>query len=188
VNAIAPCQPATADERTARHLSICAELIDLGMTLARAAAARATADWAAPATQPDTAAQPAAARKQSDPAVIFVRVTAAVRDIIKLEARLAAGLAQTAARPRSADPRRATLCDAFAHVTKRHPDRAELIRASTARLDEYLASDPEKTLDVPTLLWTICDELGIDIDLATLPDEYLGMGPEYEEARATSPP
>ena len=55
LNAIAPSQPQEAAERTTRHLSMCAELADLAMQLARAAAARALTDWAEPEQSPATA-------------------------------------------------------------------------------------------------------------------------------------
>jgi len=193
VNAISPTHLETAEQRTARHMSMCAELASLGMDLARAAAARCRAGDADPeALQPPTeaSARRPAAGKPTDPAIIFIRVTASVRDCIALEAKLAAGLAATtraAAGPRSADPRRPTLLDAFRHVTKNHPDRAALIRETTLLLDEQLAADPDQAIEVPELLWTICNELNIDIDLATLPDEYLGMADEADP-RAAYPP
>jgi hypothetical protein len=196
---------------------LCAELADLGMQLARAAAAKTLAEWAEP-EQPPTAeplpnqpaeplpsqpaetlseptpapkrtAGPAAARKPTDPALIFTRLVAAVRDCIALEARLAAAVTPAAARAASlqlrADPRRAPLRDAFRLVTENHPDRPELLRETTARLDEELAADETQSIDAPTLFFDICEELGIEIDFANLPDEYLDFAPE---PHATSPP
>src|SRR3984885_2812705 len=52
LNAIPPIRPNEADERTARHLRLCAELADLAMQLARAAAARSLVDWAEPEAAP----------------------------------------------------------------------------------------------------------------------------------------
>jgi hypothetical protein len=211
-----PAQPEQAEERTARHLRLCAELADLGMQLARAAAAKALAEWAEP-EQPPTAepqsdqptalpnqpAEPppepaptpkrtagsAATRKPTDPALLFTRLVAAVRDCIALEARLAAATSPAAARALSlqlrADPRRAHLRDAFRLVTENHPDRAELLRETTTRLDEELAADEGRSIDPPTLFFAICEELGIEIDFATLPDQYLDFAPELH---ATSPP
>jgi hypothetical protein len=178
------------------------------MQVARAAAARTLADLAEreaapPAPEPAAQAQEPATRpprpaaaKPTDPGLLFVRVTKVVRDCVALEAKLAAGTQTTTSLHRR-DPRRATLQDAFRLVTKHHPDRIDLIRAATARLDEELAADPNQTADVPELLFAIADELGIDIDLATLPDEFLGFTPkahhkvEDDDApapRATSPP
>jgi hypothetical protein len=195
LNAISPCQPPQADERTSRHLRLCAELADLAMQLARAAAARTLADWAepeAPATAPPGAAG-TASPKQTDPAILFTRFAAVVRDCVALEARIAAGAAPT---PRAAslvlraDPRRAPLREAFRHATIKHPDHADLLRATTTRLDEHLAADTEQTTAPPHLFATICTELGIAIDLATLPDEYLNALYEATnpDPRATSPP
>jgi hypothetical protein len=208
MNTTPPIQPEQPEERTARHLPLCAELADLGMQLARAAAAKTLAEWAEP-EQPPTAEplsnQPAeplsepaptpkrtastAPRKPTDPALLFTRLVAAVRDCIALEARLAAATTPAAARAASlqlrADPRRAPLRDAFRLVTENHPDRPELLRETTARLDEELAADETQSIDAPTLFFDICEELGIEIDFANLPDEYLDFAPE---PHATSPP
>ena len=198
------------------------------MQLARAAAARTLTNWAEPAsppasvppstpaadTQPDpeTAPHPnpaptprraasPAPYKPTDPAVLFTRFAAVARDCIALEARLAAG---TRANPRAvtlllrADPRRAPLREAFDRAIKNHPDRADLQRETTARLDEQLTNDPDQTIDLGRLFATICDELGIEPDLAQLPDEFLTWACETTDPdedvtnppdpRATSPP
>jgi hypothetical protein len=225
-------QPDPATERTTRHLRLCAELADLAMQLARAAAARTLADWAEPEASPPPEphiAQPAApfpqatephadretapaatphrstvylvrpsAAKPTDPAVLFTRLAAVVRDCIALEARLAAApTAASAARAltRRADPRRVPLREVFRRTTENHPDRAALTRDIAARLDEYLAADPDQTIAPAQILDAICDEFDIDIDFATLPDEYLfalsGTAEEAEddlEPCATSPP
>ena len=238
---------------------MCAELADLAMQLARAAAARALAESAEPQQPPATAepepmqpaepesiqpaepesiqspelqliqwqrlyaqsAEPqfpqlpqppamprrAASRpattfsKPTDPATLFTRLAAVVRDCITLEARLAAGIA--AARPSTrasalhADPRRVPLRDALRFVIKNHPDRADLTSDANSRLDAELLDDPDQTIEPGELLSTICNSLGIEIDYATLPDEYLFAGDELdnpsanfyqEDPRATSPP
>jgi hypothetical protein len=225
LTAITPTQPEEAAERTARHLRVLAELVDLGMQLARATAARALAELAepeaAPAAEPlpnpaaeppsDQAAAPLSqspapepppdpapaatprrtsarppgtgttARKPTDPVLAFIRLAAAIREIITLEASLAAGpttkhgLVSPALR---ADPRRAPLLEAFREVTENHPDRAAFRRETTARLDEELTADPEQTLGLPKIFFPICEEFGIEIDYAQLRDEILGMGPE----------
>jgi hypothetical protein len=242
LNAISPCKPESAEERTVRHMRMCARLADLGMHLAEQAAARALAagidpaDEPAPADQPrittarpqplETAAPPPAATsdppaipgtdppteaeiaailhrarawlrapgcKSIDPALLFTRVAATVRDCIALEARLAAGLIQPAgsAAPPGArhpqDPRRAFLDEALAFITKTHPDRAALRREAAARADAALAADPDQKLDLHLLLFTLCDELAIEVDFAHLPDEYLGP-PIIIDPHATSPP
>jgi hypothetical protein len=187
------------------------------MQLARAAAARTLADWAEPeaspmpaaATPSDTKTAPqsnptpcrtagTAPYKQTDPAVLFTRLAAVVRDCVALDARLAAGTApspRAASRSLRADPRRAPVREALRHATQNHPDHAELLRETTTRLDEHLANDPDQTAKPPHLFATICEELGIEIDLATLPDEYLnafaemlGLDEKLPDPRATSPP
>ena len=76
--------------------------------------------------------------KPTDPAVLFTRLAATVRDCVALEARLAAGPSGT---PRAitlqlrADPRRAPVREAFRDAIKNHPDRTDLLRETTTRLD-----------------------------------------------------
>jgi hypothetical protein len=126
--------------------------------------------------------------KPIDPALLFTRLAATVRDCIALEARLTAGTPATA-RATSlllrADPRRATLREAFRHVTENHPDRTELLRETTTRLDDQLAADAAQIIDPATIFFAICEELAIVIDFSTLPDEYLDFAPE---PCATPPP
>jgi hypothetical protein len=200
---------------------MCAELADLGMQLARRAASIALANWAEPEESPaaepppEPAPEPPAAKplraaglsvralacKSSDPALIFTRLVASVRDCIALEVRLAAGPATTnrgTTLALRADPRRAPLRDIFHRITEHHPDRTELVRETTARIDEDLAADPDRILDLSNIFFGICENLGIEPDLATLPDEFLGF--TYEpparagatakapDPRATSPP
>ena len=226
LNAISSTQPNEADDRTARHLRLCAELTDLAMQLARAAAARTLTDWAKPepppaaepppisatepqsdsetAPHPDRAPTPryaAASYKPINPAVLFTRFAATVRDCIALEARLAAGPGGTSRAitlQLRADPRRAPVREAFREAIKNHPDRADLQRETTTRLDEVLAADPDQTITLGNLLFDICNELGIEVDLATVPDEFLTSYSEPTDPgeavtnapypRATSPP
>ena len=203
-------------------MRMCAELAELGMDLARVVAARALADWAKPEeppaapqpfepeaehpTLPPQAARPlrlpglsvrAASCKSADPALIFTRVAACVRASVTLESRLAAGLTPTsrATSPTlRADPRRAPLRDIFRKITQHHPDHADLVRETTARIDADLAADPEHTLELPELFFNICEDLGIEVDLAHLPDAFLGLAaddeapPNSPTPRATSPP
>jgi hypothetical protein len=231
LNAISPSRPTEAEERTARHLRLCAELADLAMQLARAAAARALTDWAEPEQPPAEAPSMAAAepqahpetaphadpaptprrtavhaasnssRKPTDPALLFTRLAAVVRDCIALEARLTAA---TGATPRAvtlqlrADPRRAPLREAFDRAIENHPDRADLRRETTTRLDEELTADPDQTVGLGTLFFNLCDELGIEVDLAIVADEFLlsysettapgEVTPRAPDPRATSPP
>ncbi len=216
-------------------MRMCAELADLAMGLARAAAARTLADWAEPEQPPLSAAEPqlnesaapltqpaepqaahqpaphtnpapsrhgnrsatTASTKPTDPALLFTRLAAIVRDCIALEARLAASAAGTSCAPirPPPDPRRAKLQEGFRLVTTNLPDRAALLRETTARADEYLAADPDQTIEIPELLIAICDELGIEINFKILPDEFLftTYDPvDFDDAapypRATSPP
>jgi len=172
---------------------MCAELADLGMQLARAAAARTRADWAVapptaepsrvtaepsivkaepssvaaepsamPAAEPPSEPAPATTPpyKQTDPAILFTRLAAVVRDCIALETRLAAGgsdAPHAASLQLRADPRRAPLRDAFRHALQKHPDRAELVRETTARLDQELAADADQTVIPGHIFVAICE-------------------------------
>jgi hypothetical protein len=185
-------------------MRMCAELAELGMDLARAAAAKALAEWAKPEEPPTAellpepevaaptrlahaakspraagAAGRASTAKPTDPAVIFTRLGACVRDSIAMEVRLAAGPATTTSRGTSpalrADPRRAPLRDIFRRITEHHPDRAELVRDTTARIDEDLTADPDQALDLSRIFFSICEDLGIEVDLAVIPDRFLGF-------------
>jgi hypothetical protein len=219
---------------------MCAELADLAMQLARAAAARALAGQAEPdqppsittaeppageppAPQPLQAVQPPHTRqtapratpapraqpvyaptayRPTDPALLFTRLAAVVRDCITLEARLAGGLgagpAQTSrARPQPlpADPRRTLLREILTRATVNHPERIALNREIAARVDEHLQADPDQTLHPTEILEKICNEFQIEPDWANLPDEFLDAicegledpGAELDP-RATSPP
>jgi hypothetical protein len=230
LNAISSCQPQEADERTARHLRLCAELADLGMQLARGAAARTLADWAepealpaaeptiiptaapqsgaeaAPRSNPASAPTPrhatgTASYKPTDPALLFTRLARVVRDCIALEARLTAGAGpnpRAATLQLRADPRRAPLREAFDRATEKHPDRADPRRETTTRLDEELTADPDQAIGLGTLFFNLCDELGIEVDLAVVPDVFLTTYsettnpneavPRAPDPRATSPP
>jgi hypothetical protein len=198
-------------------MRMCAELAGLGMDLARAAAAKTLADWAKPeeppeaehqaepppeperaaSTRPAAAAKPprapgtsVRASKPADPATIFTRLVACVCSLIALEGRLAAGLTPNSrgtSPALRADPRRAPLHDIFRRITQHDPDRAELVRQTTARIDENLAADPDQEIELPELFFAICEDFGIEVDLARLPDKFLGLA-EDPDPRATSPP
>ena len=214
---------------------MCAELADLAMQLARAAATRALTDLADPeapqaaapqftqaaappqppeppsllaaephqarATAPRASAIRIASPTHIDPALLFTRLAAVVRDCIALEARLAAGLTNTRATstralPREADPRRAPLRAILDLATQNHPARAALNRDITARLEEHLQADPFQTINPAQILDAICDEFGVDLDLANISDDHLDVlcgteiagGEDEFDPRATSPP
>jgi hypothetical protein len=231
---------------------MCAELADLAMQLARAAAARALADQAEPeqppAAEPPSkpAAEPPSTQtaaplphpeapvpqaaplparetarratatprnavhvtsyRPTDPALLFTRLAAVVRDCIMLEARLAGGLApprasttrasSDRAHPRPADPRRGLLREILTRATVNHPDRASLNRQIAARVEEHLQADPDQTLHPVEILEYIREEFQVEADWANLPDEYLDAicegledpGEETPDPRATSPP
>ncbi len=98
----APRDPDTAEQRTARNLTTCQELIDLGMMLARAAAERAVSDiHTAPPLCPPTysmaaeieRAEARARANEPDYCQAFTQISRSVRQTILLETRLAEGRA-----------------------------------------------------------------------------------------------
>ena len=139
--------------------------------------------------------------KPTAPAILFTRFAAVARDCIALEARLAAapsGTSRAITLQLRADPRRAPVREAFREAIKNHPDRADLQRETTTRLDEVLANDPDQTITLGNLLFDICNEPDIEVDLSTVPDEFLTSyvdpaAPDQHVTnapypRATSPP
>jgi len=201
VNVISPARPQNPEQRTERHLRICEELIEIAMDLARATgreAAREAAAREAEAQAPQ--AQPSATtpkpRKPNDAAALFTRLSATIHRFIALEAKLAAGpqarTKQTTLPP--ADPRRATLRQVFQHVTERNPNRAEIRRQTSARLEEILAEDLNGEIHIGDVFTKICEDLAVDIDLATLPDALLDIlcpeeaGEEFSPTLDPAPP
>jgi hypothetical protein len=120
------------------------------------------------------------AKKPTDPVLAFIRLAAAIREIIALEAGIAAGpstksgLVPPALR---ADPRREPLRAAFRLVTESHTDRAGLRYDTTLRLDQELTADPGQILGLPEIFFPLCEEFGLEVDHSKLPDEILGMDP-----------
>jgi hypothetical protein len=142
---------------------------------------------AEPATAPAATPRRTASRhpgtrsqKPTDPVTAFIRLAAAICELIALEANLAAGpalphgLASAAVR---ADPRRALLREAFRELTENSPDRATLRRETAARCDLELAADPDKTRSLWEIFYPICEAFGIAINMARLSDEIIGLDP-----------
>ncbi len=141
------------------------------MNLARAAADRAMQDLTDP--QPIPAPEEGElAFKPTDHALLFTRLSRAVRESITLEARLAAGHAATAP-----DPRRARIRNAIRQATERHLNRAEIREEADERLETELALDPDGTASLPDLLSTICEDLGFQIDYEKLAAELRHPAP-----------
>ena len=96
------------------------------------------------------------------------------------------------------DPRRAQVCDLFDRTFENHPDRVELLRQATTRLDERLAADPHQDLGIGNFFFDTCGELGIELDYPTFSNELIcsyvqASGPSEAvrraiDPRATSPP
>ena len=155
-------------ERRTRHLCVCQELIELGMTLARAAAEHALQDMAAPPPSQTIPGSAAAALAEADArlrhrapdyGLVFARISRAVRQTVALEAHIAA------ARPTPAapDPRRARLGAALRQATAIHPNRTALRREAVERLDCALAADPTAAIPIDDMLKAICQALGVTL-------------------------
>ncbi len=176
----APGPAETAETRTARHFDLLREMAELGMAMARNAAAQAL--------DPD----PASPRPSPDPVLAFARTTTVVRQAITLEARIASGaLAREGAAPARApeppkpgaapDPRRAPLRHTLHKLAAAEPDRAartRLCRRIDERIEHEILADPEADLPITDLLVAICDDLGLRLDPSKLPDELLGIPPQ----------
>ena len=77
-----------ATTQPASQIAFCQELIELGMQMARAAAAQAARE-----AEEETAAIPPARRRTRDPNLAFIRISRELRQLAALVARLAAGTA-----------------------------------------------------------------------------------------------
>jgi hypothetical protein len=158
------------------------EMAELGMNMARVAAARALGDGPADTDQP-----------AADPSLAFARATRAVRQAIALEIRVAAeaaprhnpagDLARSAparlAVP-APDPRRPALRQALHKLAAAEPERAaraQLRRHIDERIEEELLADPDGDLPLGEAFAAICDELGLNFDASTLSDEFLAIPP-----------
>ncbi len=194
MNAITPIAPAptpdAAAERTAHHLAVCRELIDLGMVLTRAAAAKALQEWSVPEPQagdppnptpePAQPEPPATPRRIADPGLLFARLSRAVRQAVALECRVAADAAAAANPVRAsrvaADPRRPILRGVLADITTNQPDRAQLPPGPQRTPGRRAGNRPRPgTAPLADLYTTVCQELGLDPDYSAMPDATLAL-------------
>ena len=143
-------------------MRLCQELAELGMQLARFAAARA---------MQDLAAQPAPEQPSPNAATLFTRLSHAVRQAILLENRIAAELekAGTAKPAPPPDDRRRTLRRLLHCAATTRPDGSDFKRIAHERLDIELALDPHASTG--DILATICETLG---------EKLLARGEELE--------
>lgn len=164
--------PETDDARRARHLDMLREIAELGMKIARVAAAQAL----------DTAPEPDA----PDPSLTFTRATSSVRQAIALEARIVAGIVPTSrpnavpARAHSFDLRRTLLRQTLHQALDAEPDRSvrnELRREIDERIEQDLCEDPEAAISACDIFIAISEDLGLRIDPSRLPSELLGLEP-----------
>ena len=190
------------------------ELGEIAMALARAAADRALRAWgdapdagvgspASPGTPADTAVETqaeGAVRPAPDHALVFARLSRAVRQTIALEARIAAGtlaLPQRRSAPFGMPPAGR---QSFA-PDRRRPDQmsdAELDRALSfgllreiaERLDDDPAIEPRDLAAIAETLSRACDELGIGSDAPPLPPSGgdAAADPPAAPAPVQSPP
>jgi|GEM_PF-3134526 len=152
---------------------MCQELADLAMQLTRAAASKALQSFTeaeAPPreTRPDTPPAP----KHPDPATLFTRLSAAVRQAIALEARIAASpaLPGRPLRYPAPDSRREILRTIMRFGLDNHPDRATLRPAALNAVDQEIARDPDGLHPLIDIVTKICDDLNLDLDPDTIPE------------------
>ena len=162
--------PETPAERRARQLDQLREMTELGMAVARDAAAKATS----PTPDPEA----------PDPGLTFARATRAVRQAIALENRIAAGdlapIRQTRpARDPAAppDPRRALLRQALHKASANQPNRAALRREIEEGIELELDADPDGEIALGEILAKLSEQAGLPFDPSTLPDHFLGLAP-----------
>jgi hypothetical protein len=206
-------------------MRLCAELADLAMQLARAAAARTLTNWAeseppapsteatqtpsSPAASPNAAAEtappknatpknatPAPQRqagrsgcqsyKPIDPALLFTRLAAIVRDCIAIETRLAASAPQPASIPHTpqqpADAQHRAPREAPAPIRNNNPNRVTLLSQTSAHLDQERPKNPTPPLELSDLLAALCQQQGITLNGSKRQPEFLVT------AHATYPP
>ena len=88
---------------------------------------------------------------------------------------------QRAPRAAASDNRRAPLCTALLKAAKTEPDpvqRAALTRDIPDLVEETLIADPNAETPIEEHLYALADQLHLNIDPATLPDEVLGIEPK----------
>ena len=195
MNAISPQTHTDEEERRQRHLSVCQEIIELGMQLTRATAQRALQaaeedpPHPTPANTADCAPNPT--QKPRDPNLAFTRISRIVLQAVTLEAQIAAGAFNRATAPRAqaaqaeaellgicAYVNRSTVIQGLERLAETHPDRASLHDAIEDAVDESLADHPEDRL--PAHFARACAALGLTPSTQGFPEDLV-------EALATSP-
>jgi len=161
-------------------MRLCQELAELGMQLARFAAARA---------MQDLAAQPAPEQPSPNAATLFTRLSHAVRQAILLENRIAAELekAGTAKPAPPPDDRRRTLRRLLHCAATTRPDGSDFKRIAHERLDIELALDPHASTG--DILATICETLGVELPPDLIKAGYANIAwPPLRPTPSKTPP
>ena len=183
LNANSPSPKIQAPDRAklaAEHLRVSQELIDLGMTLARAATERALADMAAPTPSTPIPCSAAAAIEQAEERArhrtpdygrLFTHLSRAVRQAILLQAHIADGCAHAphaATRPAPQDrvsrPNPTPVAAANAQ-----PHRETLHREAAERLEFDLPAGPNGAAAIHTLIKTVASTPSQDAAPASRP-------------------
>lgn len=176
--------PETPAQRQARQLAMLRRIAERAMALAERA-------------DDDAEAAPRDADPKPDHHLNFTRHARTVRIVIALERNLDADPARaTRYRPTSNvhnDPRHAPLRRVLQKEARKHPNPAQLCRAVDDRIGQELADDPDQQIAIAEILVTLCNELGLDPDLAHLPDEVLvdepaGPRRHHDWPAASGPP
>jgi hypothetical protein len=181
LNAILPNACPQAPELGARDLDMLQELAELGMQLARLAVQQAQMDQAAAANN----------AKRPDPSLVFIRLSAAIRDTIVLKTRLAAGILPAPPRPprepkiqpppidapnATRDARRALILRYFREgidLTRQKSKIATSQQIIETHIDAELAKDPQARLAGRVILLKICKSLGLPFHANRIPSDLL---------------
>ena len=193
----------TDAEYAQTRLRMLRALTDTAFHLANAVGQQALRDWGAPEAMPARtgAVETKTAGKSADAATLFTRLTAAVRQLVALEARLIAGpkparapkaakeAPPPAAEPPAPDPRREPIHTVLEYLTSKCPNKKQLLKDGMAVAEEHMAAKPDARTD--ELILPICDQANIGIDYAKVPDDILHImcgppefGPPYVPGEA----
>jgi len=158
---------------TEADIAMLQRLAELAMQLAEITVASALKE-----AQPE--AGTAEKTRRADPALVFTRLARTVRDTIALKVKISATIVPAespeAAKTRK-DPRRPFIAAEFdrAVATSDYPkiDRPALRREIDDRLTEALAADPDYQVAGGEFVMTICNEFGLEFEVAKFADELL---------------
>lgn len=185
VNAMLPAIAQQEPDPASRHLAMLQRMADFGMRLAEQAAEEALAD----PPHSETAAKPR--RRGPDPRYVFLRLSRFVRDIIVLEARLAAGKLPPAPRTTSrssADPRASVVRQVMKCAIKTSPHAPSIKAGFHNQLEDLIAqaiaTDPDRHHTTASIVASICEELGLTEETPNMAEHSPAPPTNFDNAMA----